>query len=115
LQTEYGHGSFGTGTREAHLAAKDGDTITLMKIVNDSKHLVHAKGLNGWTPLHEAAHSGHVGVMRVLVTKGANINEWTNNGSAVTPLWLAMKAHGEDHSVVSYLQSGGTESLGPEL
>jgi len=43
-----------TGSQQtaAHLAAQDGDLITLKKAVEGNKSLVNAKDVNGWTPLH---------------------------------------------------------------
>ncbi|ROT81857.1 putative serine/threonine-protein phosphatase 6 regulatory ankyrin repeat subunit A-like [Penaeus vannamei] len=48
---------------------------------------VNGKKENGWTPLHEAAYSGHTSVVTALVTRGATVNGKTNLGS--TPLHFA--------------------------
>jgi ankyrin repeat protein len=74
---------------------------------------VHQKDSNGWTPLHEGARAGHLEVVKLLVEKGANVNEVTVYGE--TALYWAEKEHGREHGVVEFLKGLGAISLGPEL
>lgn len=90
-----------------------GDSEGLREIIEIIDTFVDKKDSNGWTPLHEGARGGHKTVVEILLEKGANINELTNNGE--TPLHLAEKAHGNDHPLVNFLMEMGGISLGPEL
>jgi prolyl 4-hydroxylase len=107
--------SFTTGSTSAHMAAQDGDIETLMEIVDKRGHLVNAKDENGWTPLHEGARGGHVDVIELLVSRGAEINERTNHGSGSSALYIAKENHDVSHPVVKFLESIGALSIGPEL
>lgn len=51
---------------------------------------VHAKSADGWTPLHLAAHFGHVQVAERLLAHGADIAARSTNPSANTPLHAAL-------------------------
>ena len=42
----------------------------------------------GATPVYGAAHNGHVEVLQVLISSGANIDTGTTN-MARTPVWIA--------------------------
>lgn len=105
--------SFTTGSTPAHQAAQTGDAETLRSIVEELGHLIDAKDSNGWTPLHEGARGGHIEVVKLLVDKGANINEKTKNGG--TPLYWSIENNGEDHPVSELLASLGGISIGPDL
>ncbi|KUL87668.1 hypothetical protein ZTR_05894 [Talaromyces verruculosus] len=54
------------------------------------------KARKGWTPLHYAAEKGHEGIIRLLVSKGANIQ--AKDGRGYTPLHWATK-NGRDEAV----------------
>jgi ankyrin repeat protein len=43
--------------------------------------------VNGWRPIHEAARSGEIEVLKFLVEHGADVNERTNEGAGGTPLF----------------------------
>ena len=84
-------------------------------MIDELGHLIDAKDANGWTPLHEGARAGHVEVVQLLVDKGANINERTQNGIGGTPLYWSIENNGEDHPVSELLASLGGISIGPDL
>jgi ankyrin repeat protein len=48
---------------------------------------VNAKGMTGWTALHQAAMFGHKKIVELLIAKGADVNAKNNGGK--TPLDLA--------------------------
>jgi hypothetical protein len=105
--------TFQTGSTAAHKAAQEGDLESLAKVLEVLEDVVNKKDSNGWTPLHEGARAGHLEVVKLLVQKGADVNEVTVYGE--TPLYWAEREHGQDHSVVEFLRNLGAISLGPEL
>jgi ankyrin repeat protein len=68
-------------------AAEDGDLGDMQQLVGHDPGLLDVKSANGSTPLMYASLSGHVGVVRWLLNKGAAINELSNEG--MTPLYHA--------------------------
>ena len=106
---------FTTGSTPAHLAAQTGDADELKNVIDKLGHLIDAKDANGWTPLHEGARGGHIEVVKLLVDKGANINERTQDGIGGTALYWSIDEHGEDHPVSQFLASLGAISIGPDL
>jgi ankyrin repeat protein len=90
-----------------------GDVEGLKEIIDIVDDFVSRKDSNGWTPLHEGARGGHTNVVKILIERGADVNELTNHGE--TPLYLAVNNHGDDHPMVIFLRNLGGISLGPEL
>mmetsp|Transcript_19014 Transcript_19014/g.39797 ORF Transcript_19014/g.39797 Transcript_19014/m.39797 type:complete len:506 (-) Transcript_19014:250-1767(-) len=107
--------SFTTGSTPAHRAAQSGDAEQLSSVIDRLSHLLDAKDANGWTPLHEGARAGHVEVVKLLIEKGASVNERTMEGKGETPLYWSIKENGEDHPVSQLLMSFGGLSIGPDL
>jgi prolyl 4-hydroxylase len=102
-----------TGSTPAHTAAQTGDVDQLNSVIETMAHLLDAKDSNGWTPLHEGARGGHESVVRLLVEKGASINE--RNGEGATPLYWSIKQNGVDHPVSQFLMELGALNIGPDL
>lgn len=102
-----------TGSTEAHIAVMEGKTKTLLELISKKQELVHAKDVNGWTPLHEAARTGSVDALKMLVEKGADVNTKTAYGE--TALYLAKTQHGDDHPIIELLEELGAIFDGPEL
>jgi prolyl 4-hydroxylase len=102
-----------TGSTPAHDAAQRGDVDKLNSVIESMAHLLDAKDMNGWTPLHEGARGGHESVVRVLVEKGASINERNKRGE--TPLYWSIKQNGVDHPVSQFLMELGALNIGPDL
>ena len=99
----------------AHRAAQEGDVDELERVIDALEHLLNHKDANGWTPLHEGARGGHVEVVKLLIDKGANINERTRNGKGETPLYWSIAQNGEDHPVSQMLLELGGLNIGPDL
>lgn len=104
-----------TGSTPAHIAAQLGDADQLRQVIDNLGHLLNAKDNNGWTPLHEGARAGHEDVVKLLVERGANINERTMEGKGETPLYWSIKNHGVDHPVSQLLMELGALNIGPDL
>jgi len=104
-----------TGSTQAHRFAQDGDVEGLTKVVGKLKHLVNAKDANGWTPLHEGARGGFEDIVKVLVEKGADINQKTEGEDGRSALYIAIEENGEDSPIVEFLESLGALSFGPDL
>jgi ankyrin repeat protein len=65
--------------------------------------IIEIKDKDNWTPLHWAAHKGHVDVIRLLLEKGANVN--AQDKDRWTPLhWPAVR---RDVDVVRLLLEKG--------
>jgi ankyrin repeat protein len=66
----------------------------------DEGHDINARDKDGWTPLHHAVDAGHIGVVKLFLSKGAHINAMTKDGKI--PLQIAMdKGHKEIEQVLS--------------
>jgi prolyl 4-hydroxylase len=107
--------SFSTGSTIVHHAAQVGDLETIRKAVQNDKNVVKLTDANGWTPLHESARAGHKEIVKFLLEAGADINAKTHGGSGGSVMWWAKRELGEDHEMVSYLESLGAIDVGPEL
>jgi ankyrin repeat protein len=71
---------------------------------------IGARGINDWTPLHVASARGYLGVVRVLIAHGANINDETSIDDHWTPL---MEATREGHKeIVEFLLANGADPTG---
>mmetsp|Transcript_22427 Transcript_22427/g.28300 ORF Transcript_22427/g.28300 Transcript_22427/m.28300 type:complete len:455 (-) Transcript_22427:139-1503(-) len=102
-----------SGATEAHHAVQEGNIKQLSKIISEKAYLVHAKDENGWTPMHEAARTGSVDAVKLLVENGADVNALTEYGQS--PLHLAKSEHGDDHPLVDFFTDIGALMEGPEL
>jgi len=101
------------GATDLHRAVQDGDIRELSTLLSKLAHLVDAKDENGWTPIHEAARTGSVDAVKLLVHNGADMDALTAYGQS--PLHLAKTIHGDDHPVVDLFTDLGALFEGPEL
>ncbi|MBO5658445.1 MAG: ankyrin repeat domain-containing protein [Duodenibacillus sp.] len=63
---------------------------------------------SGWTALHYAATNGHVGLMRLLLSKGADVNARTASG--ITPLYMAARKPSRD-AVLLLMRAGALRDI----
>ena len=54
------------GLTDLHIAVKDNNIVSVRELLNERN--VNVRDVNGWTPLHVAAHEGH-GYLALLLLK----------------------------------------------
>ncbi|PMB49328.1 hypothetical protein CEN39_21405 [Fischerella thermalis CCMEE 5201] len=83
-------------------ASVSGDSILIKSLLQQEPSLVNIKSQEiKSTPLHFAAHRGHLEVVHSLITAGANVNAGEDNGSNSIPLhWAATGGHLEVSQVL---------------
>jgi ankyrin repeat protein len=102
--------AFAAGAGELQEAAANGDLETVRKLIQANPAAVNARD-KGTTALHEAARSGHLEIVKLLLVNGANVNS-TDNFSKLTPLKLALSQ--QRTQVAEFLrQQGGLEKVAP--
>lgn len=62
------------GETALHQACIAGNAVQVRRLL-DQSHPVNVRDFAGWMPLHEAANHGHADVVRLLVERGAWIND----------------------------------------
>ena len=78
--------------------------------------MVDASDGSGWRPIHEAARSGNVAGVQLLVSAGCDLTSRTGRGGkGGTALWWALQRYGESHDVVKLLRAHGAPDTGPEM
>jgi ankyrin repeat protein len=76
------------GLTELHLAARHGQENKVAELIDTAPFLIAETDQDtGGTPLHEAAKSGHVEVVEMLLARGASVDSRNRYGE--TPLFLA--------------------------
>ncbi|MCB9782384.1 MAG: ankyrin repeat domain-containing protein [Candidatus Omnitrophica bacterium] len=87
------------------MALTEGDLETAKEILNQRPDLLEGSPESMETPLHRAARFGHMDLVRMLVSKGADLNAKTPEGS--TP-WKAAAYNGH-HEIADWLKGVGAE------
>lgn len=82
------------GNLRIHLAAQSGDVEAVANILNTAPDLVHAKNKQAMTALMVATQFGHMAVVALLHTKGADFNYSSPNG--LFPLYVAIERNFHD-------------------
>lgn len=91
-------------SQEIFTAVINGDFSKVQAILNSNKEAVNSEKANGNTPLHIAADNGHLDIVKLLISFGADIDK-KNNGNR-SPLFYAMRS---DHMdiVRLFVDNGG--------
>jgi prolyl 4-hydroxylase len=107
VKRDESHFELQDGQTELHIAAQVGDALKVKKLLDGaSPTLLHARDINNWQAVHEAARAGHVEVLKLLVDKGADITARTVHGAS--PLYWAKNGKGSDNkNAIKYLESLG--------
>ena len=101
---------------DAHIAASKGKLADLqLEIEQHGSKVLTERDEHGWQVLHQGVAAGSEEVVQYLISQGADINARTHGGYGETPLRIAEKRLGLNHSMVNYLRSLGALSIGPEL
>jgi ankyrin repeat protein len=86
-------------------AAAEGDAVTVQKLL-DSGASIDAHARDDWTPVTTASREGKLGVVKLLLERGANVN--TKEGGGHTALFWARKYQHRDVEE-ALLAAGGRE------
>ena len=86
-----------------------GDLAELGRRLAADASLVHARNHFGWTPLHMAAFAGNVPNARLLLDRGADVNERAKTRFRNTPLLVAMLTG--EYDVAKLLLDRGADVL----
>ena len=73
------------GQTTLHFAAASGNEVAVKQILDKGTVDINSRDNNGWQPLHEAVHAGHLRITKLLISRGADIASKTNSGG--TALW----------------------------
>mmetsp|Transcript_38006 Transcript_38006/g.38687 ORF Transcript_38006/g.38687 Transcript_38006/m.38687 type:complete len:547 (+) Transcript_38006:229-1869(+) len=103
-----------SGTSLHHAAAR-GNLQRVKQIVTDmtDKTMINSKDHNLWQPIHEAVRTGNIEMVKYLIENGAELHHKTKGGG--TPLWWARRELGNEHSMISFLESLGAPDEGEDL
>lgn len=105
-------GKFTLYQTDLHIAAAHGNLKRVKELLSSPNSDVDARDENGWQPLHEAVHGGHLEVTKLLLAHGANISSKTNGGG--TPMWWARGTFAPDHPMITFLEGLNAPSEGVE-
>jgi hypothetical protein len=102
--------------KEMLQAVVDNHFLILRKILKIYPEWVSITDKNGWQPIHEAAYSGSLDTLRIVIEEfGADVNSRTGidhrNGSV---LWWALQKFESNHPIVIYLTEMGAVSISPD-
>ena len=86
----------------------DGDMKAVRAHLDRDASLTCAYDRNGWTPLHLAAHYGHIGIVELLLTRSADIHAKSGNTVEQMPVFLALG--GRRYEMVEHLLNHGADA-----
>jgi formylglycine-generating enzyme required for sulfatase activity len=84
-------------------AARAGDVPAIERLLSEEADSSQPGGVNGWTPLMHAIHTGQTGSVRALIAGGADVNVQVGDG--ITALMMAA-GNGQTDMVRLLLDSG---------
>ena len=79
--------------------------------IRNNPEAIHQADANGWTVLHEAARTGRLEIVKLILEHGVDKDLMTKAGE--TPLNLARRFLEEDHELIEYLENIGAKNISP--
>jgi ankyrin repeat protein/class 3 adenylate cyclase len=105
--SKYGSGS------SFHLAAKNGDIVSVEELINKGCGINEVDAAKGWTALHYAVHYGQKHLVEYLIVCGADVNAKDFLGKNNPIDVLALGNRGEIVKIL--IQSGAKSSYGTSI
>jgi len=94
--------------KEMLKAAKSGAAFRVQQLLDHDASLISVKDSDGSTPLHCATWKGHLAVVELLLSRGADVNAANNNDHwGTTPLHAA--AHANQRAIAELLIAHGAD------
>lgn len=94
--------------KEMLKAAKSGAAVQVQQLLEHDPSLISARDTDGSTPLHCATWKGHLAVVELLLSRGADVNATNQNDHwGTTPLHAA--AHANQRAIAELLISHGAD------
>ena len=87
------------------------DIELLASQISASSTSVSAYTVDGWTPLHLAAHFGNEAAVTTLVSHHADVNAWSKNNHANQPLHAGCAGEANDVIVKTLLAAGADVNM----
>ncbi|QMU27278.1 ankyrin repeat domain-containing protein [Adhaeribacter radiodurans] len=88
-------------------AAALGVNERVQELLNNQADLINSTSPDGFSPLGLASFFGHADTVKLLIEKGANVNQASKNDWQVQPLHSAVAARSLE--IVTYLLENGAE------
>ena len=82
-------------------ACETGDYATVYKL-SKNEQLINEKNIKGWSPIIVATYNGHIEIIKLLLQKGASINDQNNKGTTVL---MYAKDYLEKTGDISFIQN----------
>jgi uncharacterized protein len=95
-------------TMNLHQAAMDGNLTVVEELLKNEDININTLS-EGWSPLHLAAHFGHIEIVRLLLEQGADVQVKSGNNMANTPLHAAAANMKNRQEMISLLLSHGAD------
>ena len=88
-------------------AAALGETERVQELLQEQPEQLNTTSPDGFSPLGLACFFGHPALVKLLVEKGADVNQASTNDWRVQPLHAAIAAR--DHEIIEYLLQNGAD------
>ena len=94
---------------DIHQAVQEGNLSLVKEIIENQPKSIFLEGPDGLTPLHHAARLGHIEIIDILVSKGADVNILSSNRE--TPLHSAALT-GKRDAAAWLIEKGASVDVG---